>query len=244
MERTENMTVEFRLLAANEIECRVGQGGNNNMTWCSLLLYKDARCDMNRLDEAFGTFGWKRSHTLVGADMFCTVSVKNPESGEWIDRMDVGTPSKTEATKGLASDAFKRACVNIGIGRELYTAPKIFVKLGADEYGKDGRLKTSFFVKSIEYTNRTVSKLEIVDNNGKIRYTFPKETKSAPKQNTTGDVSIDEMLVYALPQIEQAQDNIDLKKIWEAYPGLHEVHEFTSRMTERKLQIKKAKGVA
>lgn len=115
---------EFRLLDADEIEVRVGQGGNQKSPdWCSLLLYKDARCDMRRLDEKFGIYGWKRKHELIGQNLFCTVSVYKEGIG-WIDKQDVGTPSNTEAVKGQASDSFKRACSCLGIGRELYTAPK------------------------------------------------------------------------------------------------------------------------
>ena len=93
---------EFRLLDADEIEVRVGQGGNQKSPdWCSLLLYKDARCDMRRLDEKFGIYGWKRKHELIGQNLFCTVSVYKEGIG-WIDKQDVGTPSNTEAVKGQA----------------------------------------------------------------------------------------------------------------------------------------------
>ena len=91
---------EFRLLDADEIEVRVGQGGNQKSPdWCSLLLYKDARCDMRRLDEKFGIYGWKRKHELIGQNLFCTVSIYKEGIG-WIDKQDVGTPSNTEAVKG------------------------------------------------------------------------------------------------------------------------------------------------
>lgn len=102
----------FRLLRADEIECRVSTVKKNG---CSLLLYKDARCDQNILDETFGIFGWERSHQLIGDRLYCTVSVRNPDTGEWIRKQDVGTESYTEKEKGQASDSFKRACFNLGI---------------------------------------------------------------------------------------------------------------------------------
>ena len=114
---------KIRELRADEIEARVGVVRKNGI---SLLLYKDARCDMNILDETFGITGWKRHHELINGSLFCTVSIRD-ENGEWISKQDVGVESYTEAVKGAASDSFKRACFNIGIGRELYTAPFIWV---------------------------------------------------------------------------------------------------------------------
>lgn len=107
---------KIRELRADEIEVRVGIVKKNGI---SLLLYKDARCDMNILDETFGITGWQRKHELINGALFCTVSIKG-ENGEWISKQDVGVESYTEAVKGAASDSFKRACFNIGIGRELY----------------------------------------------------------------------------------------------------------------------------
>lgn len=117
------MKTKFRKLRADEIECRIGQIKANGLT---LLLYKDARCDMNVLDETVGPMNWKREHTRDNRN--CIVSIYDTEKKEWVSKEDTGTESNTEADKGLASDSFKRACVNWGIGRELYTAPFIFVK--------------------------------------------------------------------------------------------------------------------
>jgi hypothetical protein len=113
----------FRDLRADEIECRVAQAKENGV---SLLLYKDARCDQNILDETVGEFGWMRSHSRDNAN--CIVSLWDEKKQQWISKEDTGTESNTEAAKGLASDSFKRACFNWGIGRELYTAPFIWIK--------------------------------------------------------------------------------------------------------------------
>ena len=107
----------IRLLKAEEIECRIA---TINETGLSLLLYKDARVDQRVLDDAFGVFGWKRSHQSIDGNLYCTVSILNRETGEWISKQDVGTMSYSEKEKGQASDSFKRACFNIGVGRELY----------------------------------------------------------------------------------------------------------------------------
>jgi hypothetical protein len=112
----------FRDLRADEIECRVAQAKENGV---SLLLYKDARCDQNILDETVGAMNWQRCHTRDNAN--CIVSLWDKEKQQWISKEDTGTESYTEKEKGLASDSFKRACFNWGIGRELYTAPFIWI---------------------------------------------------------------------------------------------------------------------
>lgn len=113
----------FRELLADEIEVRVAQAKQSGV---SLLLYKDARCDQNILDETVGAMNWQRHHTRDNAN--CIVSIWDESKGQWIAKEDTGTESNTEKEKGLASDSFKRACFNWGIGRELYTAPFIWVK--------------------------------------------------------------------------------------------------------------------
>lgn len=115
--------MEFRTLKATEIDVRVATVTEKGL---SLLLYKDARCDMNILDETVGSMDWKRQHTRDNAN--CIVSLWDKEKEQWISKEDTGTESYTEKEKGIASDSFKRACFNWGIGRELYTAPFIWVK--------------------------------------------------------------------------------------------------------------------
>jgi hypothetical protein len=125
-----------RPLSIQEIDFRVqsiNKGG-----YATILAYKDARVDMNRLDEAFTVFGWQKKFELINGNLFCHVGIWNDANGEWVWKSDVGTESMTEKEKGQASDAFKRACFNIGIGRELYDYPIIQVKLNANEFKIDG----------------------------------------------------------------------------------------------------------
>lgn len=136
---------KIRELRADEIEVRVGVVRKNGI---SLLLYKDARCDMNILDETFGITGWKRHHELINGSLFCTVSIKG-ENGEWISKQDVGVESYTEAVKGAASDSFKRACFNIGIGRELYTAPFIWISSDKISLAEDNSWMASVYSSSV-----------------------------------------------------------------------------------------------
>lgn len=174
---------EIRLLGKEDIDVRVAQTNtyNNNgqlVVKVNLLLYKDARVDMKVLDELFTPMGWKRTHKLIGDRLYCQVEVWDAEKKEWICKEDVGVESNTEAEKGQASDSFKRACVNWGIGRELYTAPRIIVELNDKEYTRDqqGKIRVwaSFSVKSIGYDTktRTITSLEIQDRFGNVRYSM------------------------------------------------------------------------
>lgn len=149
---------KFRLLTAREIECRIQQVKANGI---SLLLYKDARCDQNILDETVGPMNWQRRHDRDNAN--CIVSIYDEKKQEWISKEDTGTESNTEPSKGLASDSFKRACVNWGIGRELYTAP--FIWIGAEKCSiTNGKCYDRFDVKAISYNeNREINGLVIVN---------------------------------------------------------------------------------
>lgn len=118
--------MKFRSLRADEIEARV-KVFDEKKGYVQLLLYKDARCDMNILDEIVGSMNWKREHSRENAN--CIVSIWDNEKQQWISKEDTGTESNAEREKGLASDSFKRACVNWGIGRELYTSPEIRIFL-------------------------------------------------------------------------------------------------------------------
>ena len=120
-----HMELKFRPLRAEEIEVRVARCTAKG---AQFLLYKDARCDQNVLDETVGPLNWQRKHAENKGNLFCSVGIRNDQTGEWIWKEDCGTESNTEKEKGEASDSFKRACFNWGIGRELYT--KIFIWVG------------------------------------------------------------------------------------------------------------------
>ena len=120
------MELNFRTLKASEIDVRVGSVDKNNK-WITLLLYKDARVDQDILDETVGKTQWERDHKELKGNIYAGVSIYDTEKMQWITKWDAGKESNTESEKGEASDSFKRACVNWGIGRELYTAPQIFI---------------------------------------------------------------------------------------------------------------------
>ena len=169
--------MDIRLLKANEIECRIGTFKEGK--GISLLLYKDARVDMRILDEVFGFDGWEREHQLIDGKLFCTVRVWSEKRNCWISKQDVGTESNTEKEKGQVSDAFKRACFNLGIGRELYTSPFIWIpaSMGYTKYEK-------FEVKEIGYNeDREINMLVIVDSKGKECFALGKEKKARKVAN-------------------------------------------------------------
>lgn len=155
------MELKFRTLNANEIDCRIATIKQNGL---SLLLYKDARVDQNILDETVGAYNWQRHHSRENAN--CTVAIWDEDKRQWIEKEDTGTESFTEKEKGLASDSFKRACFNWGIGRELYSAPFIWISSeNADiKQGGTGKLQCfdNFAVEQILYDeNRNIVALSI-----------------------------------------------------------------------------------
>ena len=165
----------FRDLNADEIDVRVAMCNEKGVT---LLLYKDARVDQDILDETVGPMCWQRHHTRDNAN--CIVSIYEPSTKQWIQKEDTGTESYTEKEKGLASDSFKRACFNWGIGRELYTAP--FIWIGADKCTitkvKD-RFTTydKFYVEKIEITDKVITGLSIKNQNNKRVFLYTNKEK-------------------------------------------------------------------
>lgn len=184
--------MEFRLLNADEIECRVSTVSEKGV---SLLLYKDARCDMNILDETVGAERWQRRHEIIGGNLYCNVGIKFDD--EWIWKQDVGVESYTEKEKGQASDAFKRACFNWGLGRELYTAPFIWIRpenVRIDQRS-DGKYTTfdRFKVKEIGYTGRKITSLKIYnEKQNKLAYSM--------EVNKVAEEPIDEVKINVLKE--------------------------------------------
>lgn len=221
--------LEFRTLNADEIECRVGTTTDKGV---SLLMYKDARVDMRLLDEVVGAMNWKREHQLINGNLFCTVAIRDNATGEWVTKQDVGVESNTEKEKGQASDAFKRACFNWGIGRELYTCPFVWVNLTENEWsvGRDGkkRPRTRFSVKEIQYVDGKVSLLTIVDDAGNIRYKF-------------GPDKITDKLGAVILDVAAAKTTEELKEIYFRYEKEYKDNKrFINAVNNRKAELSKA----
>ena len=116
----------------------------------------------------------------------CTIYIWDKEKTEWVGKEDTGVESFADKEKGLASDSFKRAAVNWGIGRSLYSAPAIFL------YGNAEQLKVNkYSVKEIEYdTTDKISKLIIQDKKGNVVYTYPTNAKNVPVQGQVSNVQV------------------------------------------------------
>lgn len=162
-------------LSISDIDFRVQS--INNGGFATILAYKDARVDMNRLDDAVGALNWKREHSNSNAN--CIVSVYNEKTSQWVSKEDTGSESNTEAKKGQASDSFKRACFNWGIGRELYNYPIISIKLNPNEItDKNGKKYASWDFKLKEwkwisqFVDGELTFLAAKDTNDVIRFKF------------------------------------------------------------------------
>lgn len=199
---------KFRLLRADEIECRIAQVKPKGL---SLLLYKTARTDANLLDETVGPENWENDFKTVDGVLYGGIGIYNEAKDRWIWKWDAGTESNTEAEKGRASDAFKRAGFKHGIGRELYTAP--FIWIPADKCKIDnGKCYDKFEVKVIDYNDAAeIVTLVIYNQNGEVVYTKGRQTKpvNAPKQVEYAD---SEQVAYIVTQTTPEQLEAVMKK--------------------------------
>ena len=189
------MELKFDLLKENEIECRVGTCKENGL---SLLLYKTARTDMAALDRAVGAMNWKRTYREINGNLFCTIAIRNEETGEWIEKEDVGTESFSEPIKGAVSDAAKRAATAWGIGRELYTAPFIWIssdKCNIKQRNGKYQCNDDFIVEKIAYTA-----------NGEIRGLSIKNEKTGKRVFTWVNPNAqDELQVHEVQNAQKEQ---------------------------------------
>lgn len=222
---------KFRTLRADEIDCRVS---TVNAYGCSLLLYKDARCDQNILDETVGPMNWQRHHSRENAN--CIVSIWDEAKNQWIEKEDTGTESYTEKEKGLASDSFKRACFNWGIGRELYTAPHIWVKAGdvrlEDGNGGKKTTKDHFSVTEIAYEGGNITALEIRNDSLKrIVYTYGKTSGQVQDDAITQNVARQQIGTDKIAAITARANSmgLPLAAITNQY-GLNSIGEMTEEM--------------
>lgn len=222
-----------RLLRADEIECRVSVINERGL---SLLLFKDARVDQKILDEMFTPFGWRRTYQSIDGNLYCTVEIWDKEKQQWISKEDVGTVSYSEKEKGQASDSFKRACFNWGIGRELYTAP--FIWISAENVSikpKGDRYTTSehFLVRAIDYNEeREISYLMIVNGKGKKVFEMGKPRKADGKKPVPA--SNEDIGANIITEIQRAALEKELKRtgvLMEAVLGRYNIQSL-EEMTE------------
>lgn len=185
---------KFRLLKADEIECRIAQVKADGI---SLLLYKTARTDANLLDETVGEFGWQNDFKLIDGVLYGGIGIKENlvvNDSPWIWKWDAGTESYTEAEKGRASDSFKRAGFKWGIGRELYSAPFIWITKDKCNIKQDDKgvwkCFDKFEVAYIEYdSNSDISVLSIINSKSRVEV-YKWEAKNKPTEIFSGEDKI------------------------------------------------------
>ena len=198
-------------LSIDQIDFRVqsiNKGG-----YATILAYKDARVDMERLDKVCGHLNWKREHLMNNAN--CIVSIWNKDNSQWVSKEDTGTASNTEAQKGLASDSFKRACFNWGIGRELYDYPMISIKLNSDEFSEyNGKMKQTWNLKLKEwkwtsaFNNGKIVGLAVKDQHGNMRFSWTDEDSN--------------LFLANLKQLKQLYANCDPEGLVMAFDTMQE----------------------
>ena len=158
----------FRDLRPDEIEVRVGniiKDKDGSPKGFQLLLYKTSRTDMAILDETFGTFGWRNRFYQVKNTMVCSIEIYDEEKKEWINKDNGGDDDTAmEQVKSELSDSIKRAGSTLGIGRKLYSANKIYMVVDID---KDNNTKSYYQVKDIDYDEKGITKLVIINKKTK-----------------------------------------------------------------------------
>ena len=246
------MEKKIRCLKPEEIEIRVQQVTEKG---AQLLLYKDSRCDKRILDETFGIDGWKNKYEEIKGNLFCTISIWDELKKQWVDKCDCGTESFSEKEKGEASDAFKRAGFNVGIGRELYTRIFYFASVPTkkNDKGKYDLVNKfeKFAVAEISTNEETekIEKIKIADSKGNIVFSYGYQKTSAKVETRNETKKVDK----PVEMIEDGQitairillkDHDDLKKAVYKKIGITSSKEMPSKLTKAQgtLLIKQLKA--
>lgn len=204
---------KFRVLKPEEIEVKVKQVTEKGAV---ALIYKTSRVDMDILDETVGAENWQSEYQEIKGNLYCGIGIKDETTQDWVWKWDCGIESRSDGDgnekKGEASDAFKRAGVQWGIGRELYTAPFIFLPLETVSNGKGYKLKNPFSrfdVKEIEYTeSRKISKITIVDERGREVFQYPKEATKAKQTAKTEEWKLTKSELVQVYGVKNAEATI------------------------------------
>ena len=210
---------EFRKLKGSELQCKCTDTKYKGSA--TILIYKDARVDQKVLDETVSPMRWQKDYKEIDGKIYCGVAIKDKDTGEWIWKWDCGTEGNFEAEKSEASDAFKRACFNWGLGRELYDTPKIKIKC-PDSYYYNDKLTMTFTVKSIEWEDNTLMELIIVDKFGKVVYDYKgnSEQPQMTEEQKFFELSNEELLIEfcrkTKPTLDETQRGV-LERFYKFY---------------------------
>lgn len=220
--------VKFRNLRADEIEVRPTDTKYGGAT---LLLYKDARTDRRILDETFGSENWQCEFYEVNGATFCRVGIWFEDKQRWIWKSDCGSESNIEKDKGLASDAFKRACFKWGLGVELYSIPRIKITC-PDKWYYNDKMTMTFKVSRFKAEGEEIKQLEIVDKFGNVIYRFPPKKEDdreyreeeGPAEETTTDDTLERLKEYCgkvkkTLASDDKENRFHLRKFYEYWSG-------------------------
>jgi len=191
-------------MKGNDIQVMVKMVHKNKSALC--LLYKDARYDQDALDKKYGQMNWQNEYRMVGDILICSISVWDKEKGLWVTKENAGNETQVGEDKGYASDAFKRAATNWGIGRELYRSPDVWINLSDNEIGsyknKQGKevltCKQKFYVQNITFKNGSVNSLVICDSRNTPRFIWGDDN---PIVEVPLDENLEEMRAVAVEKV-------------------------------------------
>lgn len=177
------------VLSASEVEVRPSDAEKDGF---SLVLYKNRSADKNILDRIVGPENWQKGHN--GNPRSCFIEIWDPEKNMWIHKDNFGESADSNA-KGAATDAMKRAGEDWGIGREIYTCPKIFINAPTVEvsYGtgyeipeeiKAKYAKDKVIVKELLTENingaKTMKRIVLAFANGSVFFEWDKDNGVVP----------------------------------------------------------------
>jgi hypothetical protein len=155
-----NLTQLSEPFKESEIEWRIGRSGKkggkpDGKIWATCFAYVSNRAIMDRLDEVCGATEWKNEFEpwQVGTDHGVKCGVSIHTNDQWITKYDGANPTNMEPIKGGFSDSMKRAAVQWGMGRYLYSLEEEFVTIvnQKDEGAKYAQYKNKDGTKETYY---------------------------------------------------------------------------------------------
>lgn len=223
--------IVFRDLTASEVECRVASVHHNSTTGRSglqIIIYKDARVDMSILDHTVGPENWQREHYTCNDNVYCKIGIKCND--EWVWKSDCGAESNAAKEKGESSDSFKRAGINWGIGRELYTAPFIWIddtkcnivpSGRADKNGKPVyECKDKFEVSLFTVQDKKIVELDITNTStNRLVFSYRKNDKRKVKKlgECSGDWSVFQKCSHCGATVKNDYADATIEKLGKVY---------------------------
>lgn len=193
--------IKFRNIRADELEVRVAEKKDGYM---NVLVYKDSRVDMRILDETVGNDGWIVQYKREGDTLLCGIGIYVEKHKAFIYKWAAGAESNYEKVKGEQSDALKRSGFVWGIGRALYSAPKIRIP----------ETNSKLSVSKIEYSeDDKITDLEIVDRKGNVVFNYV-DGRIVPIQ----EINRADVLKAVCSELKESGENTEqLKKFFYYY---------------------------